>query len=110
MEQLYNENPDALFILNPRNISEHIDSMNRLGHVARLLKFCEFLLPSNGTAEERVTEFVETHNNNIRKFFSDKQNAKFIEFSLTDKNTTGIAMYINTKGIEFPWCNKNPKN
>lgn len=109
MERMYNENPDALFILNTRNITEQFDSISRCVVLDLLLNNCGFLLPINGTVEERIAEFIETHNNNIRNFFSDKRNAKFIEFSLNDKNITSITKYINTKGIPFPWKNKNPK-
>lgn len=107
-EQLYNENPDSIFILNKRDPEKLLSSFKRWGMLPRLLRYNPELL--NNTTNEAFIDFVIKHYTNIETFFSKCPNSKFICFYIENDKLDKLSKYIDLKHItEFPHENKNKK-
>lgn len=107
-EQLYNENPDSIFILNkrdPRKILSSFKNWNKLHE--RLIRYNPELL--NNITDESFIDFVIKHYTNIETFFSKLPNSKFITFDIENDKLDKLNKYIDLKQIkQFPQENKNP--
>lgn len=112
LNRLYEENPDSLFILNTRKISDQVRSMMNQVTGPKILRACQSYFKNTNqtnTNEEILSDFISTHNENVRKFFRQKPYAKFIDFCLDNHNITIFDQYFDSKGIPFPWSNANRK-
>lgn len=114
-KRLYNENKDAIFILNKRNVNELLDSFKRWNKIGLDTKFYNFNpelfknIPGS-TRDEKVINLFKKHYRRIEKFFASKPNAKFISFDINNDPITKLSKYIDIKNIkEFPHENINKK-
>jgi len=107
-EQLYNENPNSIFILNKRDPRKILHSFKRWNNLhGRLIDHNPELISDN--ADDSFINFVTEHYRNIETFFSRKPNAKFLTFDIENDNFEKLEKYIDLKGIKhFPHENKNP--
>jgi len=107
-EQLYNENPDSIFILNKRDPRKLLSSFKRWDkYHERLIRYNSNLL--DNTADESFIDFVNKHYTNIETFFSKFPNSKFITFDIENDKLDKLNKYIDLKQIkQFPHENKNP--
>ena len=111
MEGLYRENPDALFILNTRNIQKQVDSMRRSGNAGNVLRNCIEYLKDNKTGEPIALDaWILQHNSKVRKFFEARPEANFVEVALETFNSTVFDKYFDSKNVPFPICNVTPIN
>lgn len=109
MEGLYIENPDALFILNTRNVQQQVASMLKSGTGRNILRNCKQYLRDDNTGEPiGLDTWIMQHNAKIRTFFGARPEAKFVEVALESLNSTIFDKYFDTKGVPFPHCNKTP--
>ena len=106
-EQLYNENPESIFILNKRDPTKLLSSFKRWGKLnERLIRYNPELL--NNMTDESFIDFVIKHYTNIETFFSKFPNSKFITFDIENDKLDKLNKYIDLKQIkEFPHENKN---
>lgn len=106
-EQLYNENPDSIFILNKRDPIKLLSSFKRWRKLyERLIRYNPELL--NNTTDKSFIDFVIQHYTNIETFFSKFPNSKFITFDIENDKLDKLNKYIDLKQIkEFPHEKKN---
>lgn len=106
-EQLYRENPDAIFILNKRNPEHLLTSFKRWNSLdKRLYTYNPELVQSKN--DEGFITFVNQHYLNVETFFSSQLNAKFISYDIENDNIEKLTKYIDIKNIKiFPKENVN---
>lgn len=106
-EQLYNENPNAIFILNKRDPTKLLLSFKMWGELnKRMHMYNPELL--NNMSDESFIELVIKHYTNIELFFSRLQNSKFITFDIEKDK---LKKYIDLKHVtKFPHENINLRN
>ena len=105
-QQLYHEYPDALFILNTRDVDAHFVSLYQ--HDRYDLIFDDELVPKSfpgNSVEARVKGFLLWHSENVRHFFRDKIEANFVEFNIDVDTVSKFKPYFDTKGFELPVAN-----
>lgn len=93
-KQLFYENRDAKFILNYRDINNHIQSIYNWSDLAHRLNYY---------GVNDIHSFIETHNKNIREFFSNKPN--FIEFDIEKDSNEKLSAFLGFP-VTFPHLNK----
>lgn len=105
IEELYYQYKDAIFILNNRNIKDHLKSF----------KIYDIFLNDNKdfffkyynhylNDEDKFCKFLEDYYEKIRILFKD---AKFIDYNIDIDNIHKLSKYIDIKDInEFPHLNK----
>lgn len=111
LSQIYDENPDAIFILNVRDPLELLNSMRNWGtYDKRLLqKNPELFDNTTGTDDARTIQMINNHYTKVEKFFENKD-AKFIKFDINTDKVSKLNKYIDLKTItRFPHSNKNRK-
>jgi hypothetical protein len=110
-ERLYDENKDAIFILNKRNSIELLESFKKWNSLnERIININpELFVNINGTTnDEKLINLFNTHYENIETFFSTKSEAKFIIYHITEDKIDKISKYIDIKDLDtFPHENKN---
>lgn len=102
-EQLYNENKNALFILNVRNVNNLIRSFKNWGNLDKRM---EQYNPELFAQYKSLENLINLHYNNIRSYFTD-MNAHFIEYDIDSDNISKIKKYLYLKIDNFPHKNKN---
>lgn len=110
LDRIYEENKDALFILNWRDIDKHAVSMNDFPYYGKILqRTCPDYLPGNSTVSwiDRYTQFITKHNDNVRQFFAAHPEAKFIDFKIEDGDVSVFKPYFDTKNEQFPHAFKS---
>jgi hypothetical protein len=109
-EQLYNENSNAIFILNKRDPQKLLDSFKGWGKFnKRLTTFNPELL--NNNTDKSFIDFAIKHYTNIESFFQKKTKAKFISFDIEKDKLEILSKYINLKQLtELPHLNKSKGN
>ncbi len=119
-KQLYEQNKDAIFILNKRDKYKILNSFkkwttNNITLISRIFKYNPELFESNiynnKTNDEKILTLIDNHYNNIENFFKNKPNAKFIVYDIEKDDITKLNKYIDTRqnGInitKFPHNNK----
>ncbi len=115
-KQLYEQNRDAIFILNKRDKYKILNSFKKWtngGHllINRILKYNPELFKSNITTDdEKLLTLIDNHYNNIEDFFKNKPDAKFIIYDIENDDINKLKKYIDIKNITtLPHCNINPK-
>jgi hypothetical protein len=108
-KQIYDENSDAIFILNKRNPQKLLESFKHWNNYnGRLFEYSPELI--NNKTDEGFIDFVNKHYENIETFFSKRPNAKFITFDIENDNIEKLKKHIDIKEIkEFPHANINRK-
>lgn len=105
LERLYEENKNATFILNYRELDTHFDSLSKTEVGLNILRHCRHFLNFGG-----LKQLIKTHNARVRKFFAERPEAKFVEFHIEHANMSVLAPYLDTKGLKFPKWNARKKS
>ena len=110
LEQLYEENPNCVFILNKRNPEKMLQSWKKWGNLdQRMYNFNpELVRPKN---DEGLLLFFRNHFNTVETFFQSKPTSKFLSFDIEHDNLQKLREYIHIDEtiITFPHQNKNVK-
>lgn len=112
LERIYEENKDALFILNSRDVQKHARSMNAFTYYGRLLQLtCPDFLPGTKATpwQDRYAQFITDHNQKVRDFFAQHPEAKFLEFPIDKPDLSLLQPYFDTKGQTFPHALRNAR-
>lgn len=108
-EQLYQENKDAIFILNKRNPNKILQSFKNWNKLLeRFYKYNPELLEDK--TDQGFINFVNNHYNNVENFFNTHSDSKFISYDIDKDDISKLNIYINTYNLIFPHINKNYKN
>jgi hypothetical protein len=102
--------PGSKFILNARNIADHVDSIMRWGNLADRIQANDvpFFSKRKGNITENLADWISSHNNFIRKYFGNSSD--FIEIDI--QNATDASLKLNAfLGLNESWphANANPK-
>jgi hypothetical protein len=111
LETLFDQNQDALFILNSRDVGKHAKSMSMFPYYGKFLQyFCPDYLPGNATMTflDRYHQFISEHNQRVREFFASRPESKFIEFKIEDGDTSLFKPYFDPGNELFPHSYKSP--
>ena len=110
-ELLYEQYPDALFILNMRDTSDILKSMKKWNkYDERILKYNPELFNGlHGENDTKITQLINKHFYDVKLFFQNKPHAKFITYHIVHDDITKLNKYIDTKGLNFPEVNTNKK-
>lgn len=98
--------PGSKFILNARNISDHVDSIMRWGNLAKRIQANDapFFTKRKGPITQNLAEWISSHNNFIRRYFANSRD--FVEIDI--QNGTDAAMKLNTfLGLNQSWPHAN---
>jgi len=97
-KQLYEENKNAIFILNKRTPEKILDSFkNWFNLYTRFNNYSpEFI---ENKTEKDFIEFVKKHYENVETFFNSIPNAKFISYDIDIDNIQKLNKYIDLKNI-----------
>lgn len=104
-KQIYEENKEALFILNKRDPGKILTSFNNWSnYTQRLFNFNPELVDSK--TDEGFLRFVTRHYSNIESFFKDHPEAKFISYDIDINSIADLARYVDIgEFIELPRIN-----
>ena len=111
-ERLYEENKDAVFILNKRDIDSLLSSFKRWGNLDdRLLNFNpDFFREYEGTRDEKVKAFMANHYRETEEFFASKEEARFITYDINKDSLSKLSPFIDLRNISvLPHENKNTR-
>jgi hypothetical protein len=112
-KELYEQNKDAIFILNKRDKYKILNSFKKwtnsgISLISRILQYNPELFQSRKTNDVKILTMIDNHYNNIEFFFKTKPNAKFIIYDIEKDNITKLNQYIDTKNItKLPHSNIN---
>lgn len=106
-EQLYNENPNTIFILNKRDPEKILLSFKKWNSLhKRLYKYNPELIKNQ--TDIGFINFVKEHYNKIETFFSLRPNAKFMFYDIENDDIDKLKKYIDIKNMKsFPHENEN---
>ena len=110
-KQLYEEYPDAIFILNMRDNEDILRSMKKWNNYdERLLKYNpELVIDFDGSNDEKIKKLINKHFYDVKLFFQNKPEAKFLSYHIIHDDISKLNKYIDTKDLLFPEVNKNNK-
>ncbi len=106
-KQLYEENPNAIFILNKRNPNKILESFKKWFNLEkRFYQYNPEIIKDR--SDNGFKNLIKEHYNDVETYFNNKPNARFIIFDIEKDNIRKLESYIDLKGItEFPHENKN---
>ena len=109
LEQLYNENKGAIFILNKRAPVKILQSFKKWNdYNGRLYRYNPELIADK--TDTGFLEFVVDHYSRVETFFVARPGAKFVTYDIEADTLDKLGCYIDLKGItKFPFENKNPR-
>jgi hypothetical protein len=109
-KQLYEENPDSIFILNKRDPKNLLSSFKRWNNYdKRLFEFSPHIVECK--TDEGFINFVNDFYTEIEAYFSSIPNCKFLTFDIENDKIEKLNRYIDIKGFkQFPKKNVNKKN
>lgn len=105
-KQLYEENKDAIFILNKRNPEKILNSFKKWNNLhARIYKYNPELIKNKNDCG--FIDYVNNFYNDVENFFNSNFESKFIIYDIENDNLNKLKKYIDTKNInDFPHKNK----
>ena len=108
LEQLYNENKDAIFILNKRAPEKILQSFKKWNnYIGRLHRYNPELVSDK--TDKGFLDFVVNHYSRVETFFAERPDAKFVTYDIEADTLDKLGRYIDLKEVtEFPFENKNP--
>ena len=115
-QQLHQENPNALFILNkrdPQNLLQSFKNWRPNWKPLKGMSLFERIFEYNpeffqafqhlATQEEQFLAFAEKHYKNIEDYFHAHPEAKFVSFDIEKDKLEKLAPYMDLKGMDnFP--------
>ena len=96
-QQLYEENPTALFILNQRNPLQILNSMKNWNHLnQRILKYNPelFMSYSGLDDDKKILTLIEDHYRAVHAFFKSKPTARYMEYEIETDHIEKLYPYI----------------
>lgn len=107
-QQLYEENPDAVFILNIRDPKDILKSMKKwASYDKRMLKYNqELFIGLKGNDDQKILQLINIHYYNVIQFFETKKQSKFLTYHIVKDKVEKLNKYIDTKDLDFPKVNK----
>lgn len=98
-KQIYDEQPNALFILNKRNKYKILNSFKNWNYQGvslydRFLKYNPEIISEK--SDEAFLNFIDNHYQKIASFFSQIPEAKFVEFDIEKDNLKKLNIFFNT--------------
>lgn len=98
-KQIYNEHPNALFILNKRNKLKILNSFKNWNYQGvplydRFLKYNPDIIPE--ASEEAFLKFIDNHYSKIVNFFTQIPEANFVEFDIEKDNLKKLNVFFDT--------------
>ena len=113
LEELYNENPNATFILPFRNVTGWIKSVTNWPTLRlRLNDLCDFtevgIEPKTLMEDKNMAALYCNHVKHVRQFVHDHPSLTLIEFSIEDQNAGDILeRYFGVKASNWGQANAN---
>ena len=106
---LYEQYPDAIFILNMRDPDDILKSMKKWqNYDKRILKYnSELFKDISGNDDEKILKLIKKHFKEVIDFFYENKKSKFIKYHIIYDKIEKLNKYIDTKNIQFPEVNKN---
>lgn len=106
-KQIYNENPNALFILNKRDKFKILNSFKNWNYQGvslydRFLKYNPDIVSEN--SDEAFLNFIDSHYSKIASFFEQLPKANFVEFDIEKDNIKKLKVFFdigNFKKLPF---------
>jgi hypothetical protein len=106
-KQIYNENPNALFILNKREKFKILNSFKNWNYQGvslydRFLKYNPDIVSEN--SDEAFLNFIDNHYSKIVSFFEQLPEANFLEFDIEKDNIKKLKVFFdigNFKKLPF---------
>lgn len=124
--QILAENPEAVYILNSRDIEKQVKSMIKSGSGTgyNILTNCKnkYLLKSVPLANRKyhtnpsilLYNWIYEHNKFLRSFFSQNPQYNFVDFSIEAGDLGLLKPFLNLttefQNVTFPHANINPNN
>tara|TARA_Y100000389_G_scaffold153331_1_gene153533 strand:- start:5999 stop:6592 length:594 start_codon:yes stop_codon:yes gene_type:complete len=111
-EELYNQNKDAIFLLNIRDIHSLLISFKKQMFYGkslydRFIHYNAHLLPTEGSNDEKMLHLFKNHYKNITDFFTKKK-CKFIIYDIDTDKIDKLKEYIDIKDMTvFPHKHKS---
>jgi len=110
LKQLYEENPNAVFILNKRDPLSLLQSLKKwMKYDERFRQFTPHLFKhiEASTQDDSMLQLIQSHYKNVVTFFENKPKAKFVVFDIENDQVTKLSPYIDLGDITtFPHINK----
>ena len=108
-KQIFEENPDSIFILNKRNPEEIYNSFKKWkNYLERLFTYSPELIEDK--TRDGFINFVKKFYKEIEQYFTRDSNIKFISYDINNDKIEKLKKYIDIKNINtFPKKNVNPK-
>lgn len=94
-KELYWQNSDALFILNYRNIDNHVRSIEQWNDLAARLQYFGIY---------NLKNWIQHHQNNVMNFYKGKKN--FMAFDIENDSLKKLCDFIGVKDINWQHLNK----
>jgi len=107
IEEIYNQNKDAIYILNNRNVKDHFKSFIIYDIFLNDNKEYFDKYYPNYNDEDKFCKFLEDYYIKMRILFKD---AKFIDYNIDTDTIDKLSKYIDIKdNKELPYLNKTLK-
>jgi hypothetical protein len=106
---LYEQYPNAIFILNMRDPDDILKSMKKWqNYDKRILKYNPELFKGiSGNDDEKILKLIKKHYKEVIEFFYKHKKAKFIKYHIIYDKIEKLHKYIDTKNVQFQQINKN---
>ena len=111
-ELLYEQYPNAVYILNTRDPRDILNSMKKWQDFdKRMFKYNpELFVSFTGPNDDKMIKLIQTHYSNVIKFFSQQKKSKFLVYHIIKDKISKLNKYIDTKNLSFPTANKGIDN
>ena len=101
---LYYQYPDSLFILNYRNIENHIKSINNWYDMRQ--RFIEYDIPGLpkgiGVNDTDIKNWILLHYHNVEEFFGKYSPQSLLTYDIEQDNVTKLEQFLHCNGLIMP--------
>ena len=109
---LLQQYPDSKFILCKRDISKHIDSIDRWNNLRQRIVDLNlpYLPKGRGSTDQELKEWIEDHYGRVEDFFKREAPGKLLSVWLEDNPVESLANFLHCYGeYKLPHHNSNNK-
>ena len=101
---LYDQYPDALFILNYRDLDRHIRSINNWNDLRARLIWNDIpgLPRGRGWRDSELKEWMLTHYCNVERFFMEKAPRSFLKYDIERDSVVKLEDFLKCSGVTIP--------
>ena len=106
--EIYEQYPEALFVLNKRPAKHILRSFKKWGTVyERIITYSAIKNYRGANTDEKILNWIDDHFSDVHEFFRDKEN--YIEFNIESDSIEALRKPLNIPPHikEFPHSNKN---